>query len=60
MKVIRFKWNLSIGYPGAEREGESYVEVEDNASDEEIEDAIYEAAQEDSNNYIELYAEQIN
>lgn len=60
MKEIRFEWNLSIGYPGANREGIASVEVEDNATPEEIENAIYEAAKEEAYNYIDLGYTQID
>lgn len=36
----KIKWELSIGFPTAMRYGE--IEVEDSATDEEIESAIYE------------------
>ncbi len=46
MKTIH--WYLNIGYAGAEHTGT--IEVEDDATDEEIEEAVNDVA----NNYIDI------
>lgn len=43
----KIKWHLTIGYPAADREGD--FEVEDDASDEEIE----KIARDEAYNFIE-------
>jgi hypothetical protein len=47
MGMKKIQWYLTIGYPTADRSGE--IEVNENATDEEIEEIVCEEA----NNYIE-------
>jgi hypothetical protein len=52
--TIKFTVSLSIGYPGATRKDELGLEVEDGASEEEIEKEKEEMAMEWANNFIDV------
>lgn len=51
---ITFQVKLSIGFPGATREGELTIEVDNDATPEEIENEKESAATDWMNNYLDL------
>lgn len=59
MRKIKVSVYLSIGYSGASRKDELYIEVDDSATDEQIYSEAGQAAEEWANNFIDISYELI-
>ncbi|RPE05527.1 hypothetical protein EGT74_24395 [Chitinophaga lutea] len=54
MKTIQVDVSLSVGIAGANRKGHVYIEVDEDATQEEIEFQAEEAAKDWANNFLDI------